>query len=153
MYEVQQDLNKNFQDTPLPLESDTGTLTGSETGSKSTKSMKKKYKPVFQAKRRSGPTIASQLREVPDNLEEITEVPASQLGATALEWLINMDDINIIRLGTSINGVISSHIKRRINVLGEVIKVLAEKVEDVGDPGFLRRRNAELTAELKVAKR
>lgn len=136
-----------IQDTPLPSGSeDTGTLTGSETDGKAKattkKNTKKKTKPKLQTKKRSGPTIESQLREVPATLEEMIEVPATQLGASALEWL---EDINIIRVNTSIHGGMSSHIKRRLNVLNEVIKVLAEKVEEEGDPAFLRRRNAELS--------
>lgn len=50
-------------------------------------------------------------------------------------------------------GGLSSHVKRRLNVIKQVVRVMAEKIEDVGDPDFLRRKNAELNAELRLARR
>lgn len=140
------------REIPLPQDTEdtTGTLTCSDGEDKKADKKKKKSKKVLSSKRRTGPTIESQLREVPATLDELTDSPVVNLGSSALEWL---DDIDIIRVGTSMQGGLSSHIKRRLNVVKQVVRVMAEKIEDVGDPGFLRRRNAELTAELRVSKR
>lgn len=101
--------------------------------------------------RRNGPTIESQLREVPTNLDELPTTPASQLGASAIEWL---DDLEIIRIGSgNVQGGLQSQMKKRVTALKEVVRVLAEKVEDIGDPSYLRRRNAELTAELRASRK
>lgn len=104
-----------------------------------------------KGKRTGGPTVESQLREVPANMDEFPVTPASQLGASAIEWL---EDLEVIRIGSgNMQGGLQSQMKKRVTALKEVVRVLAEKVEDIGDPSYLRRRNAELTAELKVSRK
>lgn len=112
---------------------------------------RKKIKYKWGKSRRNGPTIESQLREVPSNLNEFSITSASQLGASALEWL---DDINVIRVGRgNLQGGLQSQMKKRVTAIKEIVRVMVEKVEDICDPGYLRRRNAELIAEVKVSKK
>ncbi|CAL1672547.1 unnamed protein product [Lasius platythorax] len=104
-------------------------------------------------KRRSSkePTIVDRLHPLPSNMEELQTSPAAQIGASALEWL---NDVEIIRAGSSsFQGALSGQMKSRFGILKKVLCILAEKVEEVGDPGYLRRRNAELMAELEVSRR
>lgn len=68
----------------------------------------------------------------------------------AVEWL---EDIDTIRSRSSYQGALSGQIRRRVDIIKETIKLLAEKLEDTGDPAYLRRRNAELLAELTASKR
>lgn len=143
--EVQQD------PANIPLSKEIGetseALTASETENPPKGSTRKKK----NKNKRSGPSIESQLREVPQDSDELPLVPVGQLGASALEWL---EDLEVIRRGSgNLQGQIQSQMKRRVVALKEVIRVLAEKVEDGGDPLYLRRRNMELSAELKTSKR
>ncbi|XP_029177073.1 uncharacterized protein LOC114945152 [Nylanderia fulva] len=68
----------------------------------------------------------------------------------AVEWL---EDIDTIRVRSSYQGALSGQIRRRVEIVKETIRLLAEKLEDTGDPAYLRRRNAELLAELTTTKR
>ncbi|KMQ86481.1 methionine--trna cytoplasmic-like protein [Lasius niger] len=77
-------------------------------------------------------------------------MPASLVSAAALEWI---EDIDVIRAGSgSLQGNLSGKLRKRVAVLSEVIRTLSEKIEDTGDPAYLRR-NAELAAELTASKR
>lgn len=43
--------------------------------------------------------------------------------------------------------------RKRLNFITEAAKIMSEKVTAIGHPGYLRRRNMELTAELAAARR
>lgn len=149
--EREPDVEAQNEQMDIPPSQDLGETSEAITASESENPTRSAIRKKKIKNKRSGPTIESQLREVPPNLDEFPIVPASQLGASALEWL---DDLEIIRIGSgNMQGGLQSQMKRRVNALKEVIRVMAEKVEDIGDPAYLRRRNAELAAELKASKR
>lgn len=151
MEDTDNNMEVQLDPADIPLSGEAGETSEAITASESENPTRSSIRKKKVKNKRSGPTIESQLREVPPNLDEFSVVPASQLGASALEWL---DDLEIIRIGSgNLQGGLQSQMKRRVNALKEVIRVLAEKVEDIGDPAYLRRRNAELAAELKASKR
>lgn len=149
--EVQEETEGPMGPPPVPSSgnvSESVTASESEGGAKGYALTRKKNR---KGKRTGGPTVESQLREVPGNMDEFPATPASQLGASAIEWL---EDLETIRIGSgNMQGGLQSQMKKRVTALKEVVRVLAEKVEDIGDPNYLRRRNAELTAELKVSRK
>ncbi|CAL1672352.1 unnamed protein product [Lasius platythorax] len=77
--------------------------------------------------------------------------PQHHIGASAIEQL---EDVDIIRAGSgSFQGALSGQMKSKVKVLKEIIRIMAERIDDIGDPGYLRRKNAELLAELAVSRR
>ncbi|XP_029177940.1 uncharacterized protein LOC114945803 [Nylanderia fulva] len=96
------------------------------------------------------PTIEQRLRPLPLNVEELYSAPISEVRASAIEWL---NDIDTIRINSNYQGALSGQIRKRVNVIKEILRVLGEKIEDTGDPSYLRRRNSELAAELAASKR
>lgn len=93
-------------------------------------------------------TIEESLREIPEDMDELRLAPAAELGVSAVEWL---EDIDKIRSGGNIQGGLSGHMRRRLNVLKETVRVFMEKATEIGDPTYLRRRNQELSGDLRVA--
>lgn len=94
-------------------------------------------------------SVESKLRDVPANDAELEMAPASELGASALEWL---EDLEMLRAkSTNIQGGWSGHMRKRVHVVKEAMRILVEKSVQIGDPSYLRRRNQDLCSELKVA--
>ncbi|XP_029157015.1 uncharacterized protein LOC114929606 [Nylanderia fulva] len=96
------------------------------------------------------PTIEQRFRPLPENVDKLNIAPVSQIRASAIEWL---DDIEIIRANSNYQGALSGQIRKRVGVIKEILRVFGEKIEDAGDPSYLRRRNTELAAELASSKR
>ncbi|KMQ90375.1 gag-pol polyprotein [Lasius niger] len=114
-------------------------------------SVKRSNRRVKRRKSSKEPTIIDRLHPLPLNIEELHTSPAAHIGASALEWL---NDVEIIRAGSSsFQGALSGQMKSRFGILKKILCIMAEKIEKVGDPGYLRRRNAELMAELEVSRR
>ncbi|XP_029177649.1 uncharacterized protein LOC114945560 [Nylanderia fulva] len=107
-------------------------------------------KPARRMRSIGEPTIEQRLRPLPLNVEELYSAPISEVRASAIEWL---NDIDTIRINSNYQGALSGQIRKRVNVIKEILRVLGEKIEDTGDPSYLRRRNSELAAELAASKR
>lgn len=90
------------------------------------------------------------MRPVPADLEELENASTAQAMASALEWI---EDIEVVRKNSSYQGVLSRRIKERTAALGKLMRVFASRVEEKGDIGYLRRRNAELQAQLAASER
>lgn len=86
------------------------------------------------------------ISEEPVGVEEIRNNSSDRLGAMAQEWVGQIDFIRS-KCGT-MNGTLSNRIKTRTLALGEFIRVMAERLQDFGDPGFLKRQNEELAAKV-----
>lgn len=116
--------------------------------------MKVPIRVIKKSRRRRGskePTIEERLRPLPASADELRIAPAAQVSVSALEWI---EDIDTIRIGSgSLQGGLSGQIRKRVTILSEVIRTLSERIEDSGDPAYLRRRNVELAAELAASKR
>lgn len=90
-------------------------------------------------------SIEEQLDALPADQEVLKNLSASQLRDDALTWL---DEIDMIRRGCkNIKGSFSKWIKNKVTIAQEVINILADREEDKGDPGSLKKKNFELVAE------
>lgn len=75
---------------------------------------------------------------------------ASQMVARiASEWIDEVDEMRI--KSGHLQGGISGDIKWRLNKIKKSVGILAQRVEDTGDVEFLRRKNAELEAQIRAA--
>lgn len=67
----------------------------------------------------------------------------------ASEWIDEIDEMRI--KSGHLQGGISGDIKWRLNKIKMSVGILAQRAEDTRDVEFLRRRNAELEAQIKAA--
>lgn len=106
-----------------------------------------KGKKTWKKATKSKKTIEESLREIPEDMDELRL--AAKLRVSAVEWL---EDIDKIRSGSgNIQGGLSGHMRRRLNVLKEIVRIFMEKATEIGDPTYLRRRNQELSGDLRIA--
>lgn len=76
---------------------------------------------------------------------------ASQMVARiALKWLDEIDEMRV--KSGHLQGGISGDIKWRLHKVKTGINILAQRAEDTGDTEYLRRRNAELEAQVRAVK-
>lgn len=93
--------------------------------------------------------MLSKLRDVPADVEQLADAPSAEVGASAIEWI---EDIEEIRKGSSnLNGALSGHIRKRTLALKTTVRLLMEKAAEQGNPAYLRKRNQELSSDLRVA--
>lgn len=79
--------------------------------------------------------------------EELNGMTIVELRSSALEWI---DHIEQIRKGSgNLQGRLSGIIKDRLLSLGELIRCLAEKAEERGDPIYHKMQSKELSAKIK----
>lgn len=82
--------------------------------------------------------------------EKYGHMAATAVGALALEWLEEIEDI---RSKTSnMQGRLSGHLKKNVLKLKEIVQSLVGKAEAAGDPLFLKMRNSELSQQLSEAR-
>lgn len=94
-------------------------------------------------------TIEAQLRSIPKK-GDLYNMAATLVRQHIVEM---SEDIDVIRVGSkNFRGDLSGHMKRRVEFVKQATQVMVEKIEEVGDPGYLIRRNLELTAELARAR-
>lgn len=113
---------------------------------RSTKSKRKATK-----SKKNAETIESKLRDVPDDVGELAMAPAVEIGASAIEWIEDVEEIR--KKCGNIQGGLSGHMRRRILAVKATVKMLMDKTADLGDPSYLRRRNLELSGDLRMAEK
>jgi len=110
-----------------------------------------KFRAPPRKKKVDEPTIEEMLHPVPRQLDALEIVPTAQSATSAREWL---EDIELIRGRSSYQGVFSKRIRERVTAIKQVMKILTTRIESKrGDVEYLRRRNAELQAQLLVSQR
>jgi len=109
-----------------------------------------KFRAPPRRKKADEPTIEEMLRPVPKQLVVLEIAPTAQSTASIKEWL---EDIELIRGRSSYQGVLSKRIKERVVAIKRVMDILTIRVESKGDVEYLRRRNAELQAQLLASQR
>lgn len=135
-----------FRKNPTNVEEATDAMSQSEADASKKASSKGARK---KAPREKKETITPKLRDVPADVEQLAEAPSAEIGASAIEWI---EDIESIRKGSSnIQGGLSGQIRKRVVALKTTVRLLMEKAAEQGDPAYLRRRNQELACDLRVA--
>jgi len=85
------------------------------------------------------------------NLDEAADTGVDDLAGVASGWL---DDMEIIRTKSKkISGRLSGCWKDRVLAMRSMIGILVERVKDSGDLAYLRRRNDELSVQLRTSRR
>lgn len=93
-------------------------------------------------KKKSSP-IAPRLHPLPD-LESLKEQPIASLSALAMDWL---DDIELIRRKSNLQGVISKYTRMRIELLQEALRMVHNFSLRPDNPDLLKLRNARLVSD------
>jgi len=83
--------------------------------------------------------------------EELINKDVDDIASTADGWLRDMETVRV--KSKKLNGRLSGILKDRINCMKTVIKALVDRVKDSGDVTYLRRRNDELSGQLREAKK
>jgi len=83
--------------------------------------------------------------------EDVASKDAEELAGISSGWL---DDMELVRTKSKrMNGRLSGCLKDRIAIMRSMIRIMVERIKDSGDVSYLRRRNDELTSQLREARR
>lgn len=82
---------------------------------------------------------------------ELDTLPSVDIGGAAVEWLQDLDRMRA--KSGKFQGRISSQMKIRANRTMEAIRILVARAEAKGDVVHLKKKNEEMTDELRVCKR
>jgi len=83
--------------------------------------------------------------------EDVVDKDVDDLAGMASGWLNNME---LVRTKSKkLNDRLSGCSKNRIACMRSMIRILVKRVKDSGDISYLRRRNDELTAQLRESRR
>jgi len=83
--------------------------------------------------------------------ETVANKNADEIVGTTTDWL---DDMELIRFKSKrMNGRLSGCLKERIVWVKSMVKILADRLKDTGDVSYLRRKNDELTSQLRESRR
>lgn len=130
----------------MASETDGSTLLESDPESVAKKAGKgKKAKQAFSKKRAS--PIADKLHPVVET-EQLSDYPTASLIAHALDWI---DDIDMIRVKSSFQGVISKKVKERLEMIKACFNVMHQSSLGANDTSQLKIRNARLAADYYAA--
>lgn len=140
----------------MASETDGSTLLDSEpesakqkkTMKKDEKVTKKEGKAKKASNRKRASPIAYKLHPVNVDVEQLNDYPTASLVAQALEWV---EDIDMIRVKSSFQGVISKNVKERLEIIKACFQVLHTSSLGVNDSSQLKLRNARLAADYHAA--
>lgn len=79
--------------------------------------------------------------------EELSGMTITDLRSSALEWIDHIEQIR--KNSGNLQGRLSGIIKDRLISLGDIVRCLAEKAEERGDPIYHKMQSKELTAKIK----
>jgi len=136
-----------------PEKTDEGPVVLSDTSEEDTTTVRRKRRTKLLEREAdlSSPNVS--LTKCPDHIacENLASKSADELATLMYGWLKDMETVRT--KSTNLNGRLSGHLKDRIACSRSVIRALIERVKDSGDITFLRRRNDDLAAQLREAKK